>query len=96
MRKLACVWPGPVSTRHDKGPQVWQPTARPDAELRRHILRAAQLANDVGDTPTDDERSEIEDELEEIGRLTKEHPVAASMIVNHRTATTRVVPKRAT
>jgi len=53
-------------------------------ELRFHIVEAAQLAFDASDPPLESEREAMEDELAEIGRITSDDPVAASMIVNRR------------
>jgi hypothetical protein len=63
------------------------------SELRFHIIQAAQLVYDVSDHPTDAERSAIEDELERIGQISSEDPVAASLVVNHRDDADKSRPK---
>jgi hypothetical protein len=56
------------------------------ADLKDHIVRAAQLSWDASDPPTAEQRDAMEDELQEIGRIASLDPIAASMVVNKRDA----------
>lgn len=65
-------------------PRVGEALQNRVIELRFHVLRAAELAYDASDVPTPEEQEAMQDELEEVGRITSEEPVAAAMLVNNR------------
>jgi hypothetical protein len=66
----------------DEGERLQQQSAA----LRRHALRAAQLAFAMGEHPTEQQQRDAADELAAVGRLTQESPSAAMMVISTRQA----------
>jgi hypothetical protein len=87
-----------IDTTKGLYPKTWQRVLHPRtgvgadiqsaaANLRANMIAAADFTASVGDRElTEDEHTEIEYTLEEIGRTYAEEPIAAMMVINHRDA----------
>jgi hypothetical protein len=85
-----------IDTVRGLQPGTWRRTLRPKptvgielqasaAALREYMIQATDFTASVGDADlTDDERTEIEFTLEQIGRIYVESPLAALLVVSHR------------
>jgi hypothetical protein len=85
-----------IDTVRGLQPGAWRRTLRPKpavgaeiqataAALRQYMIEAADFTASVGNRDlTEDEQTEIEFTLEQIGRIYTESPLAALMVVSHR------------
>jgi hypothetical protein len=63
-------------------PQAGAELQRDAAEFRNHTVRAAGLAETIGDPPTDAELDALEESLSAIGEIHRRNPTAALMVIN--------------